>query len=66
MEFSAAAGPGGNFRGIFGGRGGDVPQLRVGRMCRKVSFCRTIVLRHLAALGPSTASGMKAIVWCRM
>ena len=40
----------------------DVPQRRVGQICRKVTFCRTIVLRHLAALRPSTASDMKAIM----
>ena len=39
----------------------DVPQPRVGEICRKVSFWRTIVLRSLAALRPSTASEMKAI-----
>eukprot|EP00966_Prymnesium_polylepis_P042047 976359-Prymnesium_polylepis.1 len=32
----------------------DVPQPRLGQICRKVSFWRTIVLRHLAALRPST------------
>eukprot|EP00966_Prymnesium_polylepis_P258522 5971556-Prymnesium_polylepis.1 len=49
-----------------GSRSPDVPQPRVGEICRKVSFCaahsRTIVLRHLATLRPSTASNMKAIV----
>ena len=39
----------------------DVPQPRVGEICRKVSFWRTIVLRPLAALRPTTASEMKAI-----
>eukprot|EP00966_Prymnesium_polylepis_P039080 906926-Prymnesium_polylepis.1 len=28
----------------------DVPQPRLGQICRKVTFWRTIVLRHLAAL----------------
>jgi len=39
----------------------DVPQPRVGEICRKVTFWRTIVLRPLAALRPTTASEMKAI-----
>ena len=39
----------------------DVPQPRLGQICRKVSFWRTIVLRPLAALRPTTASEMKAI-----
>jgi hypothetical protein len=39
----------------------DVPQPRLGEICRKVSFWRTIVLRPLAALRPTTASEMKAI-----
>eukprot|EP00966_Prymnesium_polylepis_P101286 2345943-Prymnesium_polylepis.1 len=39
----------------------DVPQPRLGEICtRKVSFWRRIVLRHLAALRPSTASDMTA------
>jgi hypothetical protein len=44
----------------------DVPQPsptpRLGQICRKVSFWRTNVLRHLAALRPSTASDVKAAV----
>ena len=40
----------------------DVPQPRVGEICRKVSFWRTIVLRPLAALRASEPSKMKACV----
>eukprot|EP00966_Prymnesium_polylepis_P051857 1200809-Prymnesium_polylepis.1 len=43
-------------------RAADVPQPRLGEICRNISFSRTIGLRHLAALRPSTASDMKAIV----
>ena len=45
---------------IGGGNRGKTPGNTTGTYF--VVLCRTIVLRHLAALRPSTASDMKAIV----